>query len=757
MQRIRLEIDELRIAGGFAPCCEGTMLGSPQSSLPMTARESSRTIVSFGPFEADLQTQELKKSGVRLRLPGQSFQILSMLLQRPGELVSREELRQALWPAETFVDFEKGINAAITRLREALGDSAENPRYVETLPRRGYRFIGMLNRDRTVQVTTDRGERSSELLLAATAGDAAPDERGARQGALRRMQSAWLVIATLIVVFGVALFWWRQPSPVPKLLGYRQLTKDAQPKILPYGPSTGLFTNGARIYYFQGPANQIRAVAEVSSTGGDPVSITTPFDWPALTGISPDGSQLLANSGMFNVLDRPVWIIAVPSGTARRLGSVVGHDAAWSPDGRTVAFGKEHDLYLTDIDASTQRKLVSLGDSFASNIRWSVDEKVLRFTRSDEASSSLWQVSSDGTGLRQLVPNWSGNHPQECCGNWTADGRYFVFQATRGGVKSIFAIREQPIFRKVLAQPAPLTSGPLNFLAPAPSKNGNQIFAIGEHVRGELTRINATGQLVRYLSGISAEHLDFSKDLQWVTYITYPEAMLWRSRLDGSERLQLTMPPMEAVSPRWSPDSRQIVFAGLLPGGKYSLYVIPADGGKPSAVTDSKRVEVDPTWSPDGTALVFGEVPGWRQPIQIHMVDLAKRRVSDLPGSEGLFSPRWSPNGRHVVAMASDFKTLMLFDFTTQTWSELTKSRLAGWPSWSRDGKHVHYFDSFEPAYYRIRIADRRTERLASLEQIRNMYAGRFWNWLGVAPDGAPLFLRNTSVQEIYALDVDLP
>jgi Tol biopolymer transport system component len=304
----------------------------------------------------------------------------------------------------------------------------------------------------------------------------------------------------------------------------------------------------------------------------------------------------------------------------------------------------------------------------------------------------------------------------------------------------------------------PLTSGPLNFLAPTPSKNGNQIFAIGEHVRGEVTRVDpTTGQLVRYLSGISAEHLDFSKNGQWVTYTTYPEAMLWRSKLDGSERLQLTMPPMEAVLPRWSPDGRLIVFAGLLPGGKYSLYVISADGGNPSAVTDTKGAEVDPTWSPDGSSLVFGEVPGWGQPIQIHMVDLSKRRVSNLPGSEGLFSPRWSPDGRYVVAMTLDFKTLMLFDFTTQTWSELTKPKLAGWQSWSPDGKYVYYFDSFEPAYYRVRIADRKPERLASLEQIRNMFAGRFWNWLGVAPDGAPLFLRNTSVQEIYALDVDLP
>ena len=99
------------------------------------------TVLSFGPFEADLRTQELRRAGVRLRLPGQSFQILVLLLQRSGQLVTREELHLALWPADTFVDFEKGINAAINRLREALGDSAESPRYVETLPRRGYRLI----------------------------------------------------------------------------------------------------------------------------------------------------------------------------------------------------------------------------------------------------------------------------------------------------------------------------------------------------------------------------------------------------------------------------------------------------------------------------------------------------------------------------------------------------------------------------------------------------------------------------------------
>jgi cholera toxin transcriptional activator len=107
----------------------------------MSGDQPKPTVASFGPFEADFQTQEIRKHGVRLRLPGQSFQILRMLLERPGELVTREKLREALWPSDTFVDFEHGLNAAVNRLREALGDSADNPSFIETLHRRGYKFI----------------------------------------------------------------------------------------------------------------------------------------------------------------------------------------------------------------------------------------------------------------------------------------------------------------------------------------------------------------------------------------------------------------------------------------------------------------------------------------------------------------------------------------------------------------------------------------------------------------------------------------
>jgi DNA-binding winged helix-turn-helix (wHTH) protein len=101
-------------------------------------------VVGFGVYEADLRSGELRKQGQRVRLPEQPFQVLAILLEHPGELVTRESLKKRLWPDRTFVDFEQGLNAAVKRLREALDDSAETPRLIETLPRRGYRFIGSL-------------------------------------------------------------------------------------------------------------------------------------------------------------------------------------------------------------------------------------------------------------------------------------------------------------------------------------------------------------------------------------------------------------------------------------------------------------------------------------------------------------------------------------------------------------------------------------------------------------------------------------
>lgn len=127
----------------------------------MAAPQNNSRVVRFGLFELDLSAGELRKSGVKLRLQGQPFQVLSLLLQRAGDVVTREELQQKLWPSDTFVDFDHSLNTAINKVREALGDSASSPRYVETLARRGYRFIAPVQRDS--RPTTPPGNDASAV------------------------------------------------------------------------------------------------------------------------------------------------------------------------------------------------------------------------------------------------------------------------------------------------------------------------------------------------------------------------------------------------------------------------------------------------------------------------------------------------------------------------------------------------------------------------------------------------------------------
>jgi len=162
----------------------------------------------------------------------------------------------------------------------------------------------------------------------------------------------------------------------------------------------------------------------------------------------------------------------------------------------------------------------------------------------------------------------------------------------------------------------------------------------------------ASRHFVPYLPGLSATDLDFSRDGQWMTYVAYPSGTLWRSKTDGSERLQLSSLPMHIFLPRWSPDGKRIAFNGTPPGQRTShIYIVPAEGGKPEQVTHEQAN--DASWSADGKTLVFGPASP-DQPIDIRLVGVATGRVTKLAGSNGSFSPRWSPDGKYIVALHHD-------------------------------------------------------------------------------------------------------
>jgi Tol biopolymer transport system component len=304
-----------------------------------------------------------------------------------------------------------------------------------------------------------------------------------------------------------------------------------------------------------------------------------------------------------------------------------------------------------------------------------------------------------------------------------------------------------------------LTTGPMSFSVPLISRDGKKIFTMGFLDQGELMRYDRNRHTwVTYLSGISAVDVDFSRDGEWVTYVLVPEGTMWRSRVNGSERLQLTIPPMRTSLPRWSPDGKHIAFVGLRPGGAWTIYLVPADGGAAEQLVPENKLYQDPNWSPDGNRLVFGE--DGIIATAIHILDLQSHRVSDLPGSKGLFSPRWSPDGRFILANTGAFsptQKLMIFDMNKQEWEQCCESPSFNYPSFSRDSKYVYFSDVTAAAVYRVRLGDSKIEPVAKIDAPGGMKLGDFYYWSGLTPDDSPLFLRDTSAREIYALDVDFP
>ena len=484
-----------------------------------------------------------------------------------------------------------------------------------------------------------------------------------------------------------------------------------------------LATDGGRIYFSHSTGTRL-TLAQSSVGGGEVVTIPTPFNHALLLNVSPDGSRLLVRDYERAHREGPLWVIPAVGGAPLRLGAVEAHDGVWSPDNKRLAFARREELYVAGSDGSEPRKLATTpGRAFW--VRWSPDGARLRFTVVSPKgyTQSLWEVSAEGLGLRP-VPVGRSEHDLDCCGEWSPDGQHFFFRRFRDSRADIWVIRERTgLFGGTTTESVRVTSGPLLFPAGVPAREGRRLLVIAGQARGENLRFDlGTREFAPYDAGKWGRWFAFSRDGKWGAYVKSPERTLWRSRVDGSARLQLTQPPLEVLLPRWSPDGTRIVFMGRTPGRPFKLHIISAEGGEPQLINDGERAESDPDWAPDGESLMFGRPPDYLAessvPKAIHLLDLRTRELSTLPGSDGLFASRWSPSGRYVAAVTLDHTTLRLFDLRTRTWTELGRFKNVHNPIWSRDEQFLYFEVVEEASIYRVRLSDRAIERVVGLDGV---------------------------------------
>jgi serine/threonine protein kinase/Tol biopolymer transport system component/DNA-binding winged helix-turn-helix (wHTH) protein len=655
------------------------------------------------------------------------------------------ELRQAILTREVIPP--QHLNPALpTQLQAIIEKSLEKDRDVRYQHAADVRAdLKRLKRDmNSPRSAATKSAGSGELSAAAPAGGLAAAAVVSKPGRARRKRWALPVGGLGLVLMGLLIYIQSRALPPPKVSGYVAVTHD--------GVAKGLVgTDGARLYF-----SSSSGLWQVSASGGEVARVPLPAPTMQPLALSPDGATLL----VAELVGTPpyngqLWAVPVLGGSAVKLGEAVGGVAAWSPDGQAIVYAKMYgkDLFLAKSDGAEPRILVSPPERPYDPV-WSPDGTVIRFhTTGSSAGGSIWQVSINGTNLHPLFPGWH-TPPDECCGKWTPDGEYFVFQS-KG---NIWARAERGnLFGRAHAQPWQLTSGPMKFSSPLPSKDGKKLFVLGTLPHAQLVRYDAkSGEFVPFLSGISADGVSFSKDGQWVAYARYPEGTLWASKSDGSQRRQLSYPPLYALGPHWSPDGKQILFYAFPAPEKANLYTVSIDRGTPrELIPEDLQPQWHPTWSPDGTRVVFGGT--FVDPdTTIRIFDVKTHQISTVPGSRGLTEPSWSPDGRYIVASPPDpgSTSLMLFDFTTQRWEEIAKVTVA-FPNWSKTGDYVYFLSEGGRSVVRVRIRDRKLERVADLKNVP--ITGYFGWWLGMAPDNSPLLLHDTSTQDIYALNWEAP
>lgn len=704
----------------------------------MSTPALSRRVYRFGVFEVDLAKRELLRRGAPVRLQDQPFRVLCLLLQKPGEVVTREDLREALWPSDTYVDFEGGLNAALKRLRFALGDSARNPTFIVTLPKLGYRFVAPVA---VADPDVAAAEPPARLPIPETIAQAKPGRRG-----------RLLAIPCAAILLQQAVYW-LFPLPPPRMISRTRLTEvgNAEP-----GP---IATDGTRIFFCARRGARTYPV-ESSIRGGGAREVKAPFENSTIFDVSPDGTNFLLGSSDRYGDARKLWVWPLRGGVPRRFGNVVCGEAVWSPDGHTVAYTANGTaLYAANSDGSAPRVLA---DRRAYHIVWAADGRKIRFSTWDPvmAVHSLWETDLSGTYVQQFFP---GNEKaaDTSVGFWLAGGKYFAFLRGSFPHQKLWMTREWPSFwRRSTDRPVQVSIGAEDTEAISGlGREGSRLASIGYWPDTKLHKLSPDGHSLAAESLFpAASNLHFSHDGRWVAYGA-KDGRLWRCRADGTACLQLSSARTIALEPRWSPDDTQILFVDIQKGVMRRLYVVAAEGSSPPrALGPPDLVAGIADWTPEGKIILDMSGPSNDAPDYLYLVDPASGKTSLMPGSKGYHDPAWSRDSRWIATINSSSNQIFFYDLRQKVWRPGPAGTRIGYLYWSNRSNELFYQDLGEagqPIYHINPVTGKKGISFSFAEKLeKDAVSCRL---AGIASDDRLYAYIIASKLDLFLVDLDLP
>jgi len=682
----------------------------------------SRRVFRFGPFELSEREAELRKNGAQIRLQDQPLRVLVELLANAGTMVTREHLQQKLWSADTFVDFDVGLNTAIRKLRQALGDDADNPRYIETLAKRGYRFIG------TVEIPN---------VTPLTATVIAPTSEPSQQHPRRRVRLWMLVLASLVIAAAAILQFVSHKTPAPK----------AQPRLVPLTTYAGreyepaLAPDGNRVAFaWSGPDVSIGRTASIyiKQIGEEqalrltsvPGVIDFGPDW------SPDGAYIVfgrspAPTAAPGTVEQGIYMVPAMGGAERRvhrtnwtLGPIVDSRVVWATDGRTIAFSDRpvgqsyYAVFVLDVATLSARQITFPPESSYGDIQvaFSPDARTLAFLRHSKDGTDVYVIPAAAGSERRLTLD-----NRDLSGVWvigltyTSDGHDIILGGD--GLWRIHATgkakRAEPVRGLGLTAFNPYIRGNrLAYAVPTWDSNVYLLPLTGETDAGEPTKLIA--------STFPDQDAQLSPDGRQVVFVSgrTGAAEIWRANSDGSNPMQLTfLPDSNCSMPRWSVSGREIVFnAG--PQGNSDLFVISAEGGPPRQITTDSNNEAAPNYSRDGRWLYFTSDRGggswniWKMPAQGGPASQVTRN--------GGFLASESPDGQYLYYAKYDAPGLWRVPLSGGSEEKVIDFPAAGfWGYWALGANGIYYVDEAAPRA-RIRFRNFRTRRDSVVKLMSN-------------------------------------